>query len=65
MKTASGTVVAMTNSNTTTQHGKKDNGTPTNTYLSSDPVCVMEGGYMADVGSASFSEAAYVPQPIS
>ncbi len=67
MKTASGTVVAMTNSNTTTQHGKKDNGTPDNTYAKNDSLNVMEGGYVADVATATFDKEhePYKVKPIS
>lgn len=59
MTTASGNVVAMTNSNTTTLHGKVDAGTPTSTYDKRILSGVMESGYVADVATATFNKTSY------
>lgn len=65
MTTTSGSVVAMTNSNTTTQHGKVDSGTPTSTYAKQDSLGVTESGYVADVATATFDKSTYPVKAIS
>lgn len=60
MTTVSGTEVAMTNSNTTTLHGKIDNGTlesgvsVEDVYADKIRQGIMEGNYVADVATATF-----------
>lgn len=65
MTTNTGSTVYMTTSNTTTQHGKIDNGTPTTTYESATRLNIMENGtYVADVATATFDKANIKVSPI-
>ena len=56
MTTVSGTVVAMTASNTTTNHNKRDIGCEidvTQEYYNGNTVPTTENGYIADTAYAS------------
>lgn len=61
MTTVSGTEVAMTNSNTTTLHGKIDNGLDEKVletvYAKNIRQGIMEGNYVADVATATFDKS--------